>query len=108
METTATVVACEYQFARMNTLLLGLQSGARFRIAFDYRAQGRTYSDEFQSPVAIPQNERFTVRYNPHRPEENDRSGKAGSGGRVPLMAIGVAGSIVLSLLWLAMMRGCG
>ena len=107
VETIATVVACTYQFARMNTLLMGIQSGERFRIAFDYRAHGKTYSDEFQSPVAIAQNERFPVRYNPLKPEQNDRSRNSMPVGRVPLTVLGIAGSIVLSLAWLALMRGC-
>jgi hypothetical protein len=107
METTATVVACEYQFARMNTLLLGIQAQKKFRIAFDYRAHGQTYSDEFQSSVAIAQNERFSIRYNPLNPRENDRSRRTGSPGRTPLFALGIAGSIILSLVWLVTMRGC-
>jgi hypothetical protein len=107
IETTATVVACEYQFARMNTLLLGVQTHEKFRIAFDYHAHGQTYSDEFQSPVAIAQNERFPVRYNPMKPQENDRSRNSEASGRVPLFALGMAGSILLSLFWLATMHGC-
>jgi hypothetical protein len=107
IETTATVVSCNYQFARMNTFRLGVHSGEKYRIAFDYVAHGQTYSDEFQSAVAIPQNEQFSIRYNPLAPQQNDRSSGVGSVGRAPLLALGVAGSIVLSLLWLAVLRGC-
>ena len=74
IETTATVVSCTYQFARMNTLLMGMQTGEKYRIAFDYVAHGQTYSDAFQSAVAIPQNERLILRYNPLEPQQNDRS----------------------------------
>lgn len=105
--TNATVVSCKYQFAGMNTLLMGVQTGKKYRIAFDYVAHGRTYSDEFESAVAIAQNEKFSVRYNPLAPQENDRSYTNISAGRAPLLALGAAGSIVLSLLWLAAMRGC-
>jgi hypothetical protein len=106
--TEATVTACRFQFARMNTFTLGIQTGEKFRIAFDYYAHGRLYSDEFQSPVAIPQNEHITISYNPLHPEQNSRtSGPSASPTRNPLIAVGILGSIVLSLLWLAVMRGC-
>jgi len=108
IETEATVTSCRFQFARLNTFTLGIQTGEKFRIAFDYYAHGRLYSDEFQSPVAIPQNERIAVSYNPLHPEQNSRtSGPSASSTRSPLIAIGIMGSIVLSLLWLGMMRAC-
>jgi hypothetical protein len=106
--TQATVTSCRFQFARMNTFTLGIQTGAKFRIAFDYYAHGRLYSDEFQSPVAIPQNERIPITYNPLHPEQNSRT--SGPSARVtgsPLIAFGILGSIFLSLLWLAILRGC-
>jgi len=86
---------------------MGVQSGEKYRIAFDYVAHGQTYSDEFQSAVAIPQDEQFSVRYNPLAPQQNDRSASGVSAGRAPLLALGVAGSVVLSLLWLVVLRGC-
>ena len=107
IETTATVVSCRYQFAKMNTFRMGVQSGEKYRIAFDYVAHGQTYSDEFQSAIAIPQNERFSICYNPLAPQQNDRASGGVGTGRAPLLALGVAGSIVLSLLWLAVLRGC-
>jgi hypothetical protein len=106
--TEAMVTSCRFQFARMNTFTLGIQTGEKFRISFDYYAHGRLYSDEFQSPVAIPQNERIPITYNPLYPEQNSRtSGPRASPTRNPLIVIGILGSIVLSLLWLAMMRSC-
>ncbi len=108
ISTEATVTSCRFQFARLNTFTLGFQTGEKFRITFDYYAHGRLYSDEFQSPVAIPQNERIPLTYNPLHPEQNSRSsGPRGRPGRSPLIAIGIAGSILLSLLWLAILRGC-
>ena len=109
IEIQATVTSCRFQFARMNTFALGFQTGEKFRIAFDYYAHGRLYSDEFQSAVAIAQNERIPISYNPLHPEQNSRtSGPNASPARNPLIAIGVAGSIILSVVWLTMMRGCG
>jgi hypothetical protein len=94
----------------MNPLAFGVQTGEKFRIGFDYYAHGRLYSDEFQSPVAIAQDERIRMAYNPLRPEENSRSsggmGSFGSG-RGSLLGMGIGGSIVLSLAWLAMLHGC-
>jgi hypothetical protein len=106
--TEATVTSCRFQFARMNTFTLGLQTGEKFRIAFDYYAHGRLYSDEFQSPVAIPQNERIAITYNPLHPEQNSRtSGPNARSTHSPLIAFGIIGSVVLSLLWLMILRGC-
>jgi hypothetical protein len=72
--TEATVTTCRYQSPGLSTLALGFQTGEKFRIAFDYYAHGRLYSDEFQSPIAIPQNERILITYNPLHPEQNSRS----------------------------------
>jgi hypothetical protein len=108
--TDATVTSCQYQFARLNTFRFGLQEGERFRITFDYHAHGRLYSDEFQSAKAIAQNEILTVTYNPLSPEENslsDTGSLAAGGRRSPLIGIGIAGSVVLSLAWLAVLHGC-
>jgi hypothetical protein len=108
IETEATVTSCRFQFAHMNTFTLGIQTGEKFRIAFDYYAHGRLYSDEFQSPIAIPQNERIRITYNPLHPERNSRtSGPHGTPTRSPLIAVGIIGSIVLSIMWLTMLRGC-
>jgi hypothetical protein len=108
IETEATVTSCRFQFARMNTFTLGIQTGEKFRIAFDYYAHGRLYSDEFQSPVAIPQNERIRITYDPLRPERNSRtSGPHAAPTRNPLIAFGIIGSVFLSLLWLTILRSC-
>jgi len=107
--TEATVTTCQYQSPGLSTLAFGFQTTQKFRITFDYYAHGRLYSGEFQSPVAIPQNERIPVTYNPLHPEQNSRrtSGPRGVPMRNPLFAISIAGSIVLLLLWLAILRGC-
>jgi hypothetical protein len=106
--TEATVTSCRFQFARMSTFTLGIQTDEKFRIWFDYYAHGRLYSDEFQSAVAIAQNEHIPITYNPLRPEQNSRtSGPRSSPARSPLIAIGILGSIVLTLVWLTAMRSC-
>ena len=112
IETEATVTTCSYQFAGLSNLAFGFSTQEKFRIAFDYYARFngsvRLYSDEFQSPVAIPQNQRIAIAYNPLHPEQNSRtSGFGARPARSPLIAIGILGSAALSLLWLAILRGC-
>jgi hypothetical protein len=106
--TEATVTSCRYQFAGLGNLAFGFSTQQKFRIAFDYYAHGRLYSDEFQSPVAIPQNQRIAITYNPLHPEQNSRtSGDSSRATRNPLIAIGILGSVLLTLLGLAILRGC-
>ena len=109
--TEATVTTCRFQFAGLSNLAFGFSTQQKFRITFDYYAHGRLYSGEFQSPVAIPQNERIPITYNPLNPQENSRdtspSAAALSPGKPPLLAVGIVGSIILSLVWLAILRGC-
>jgi hypothetical protein len=107
LETEAHVTACKYQFARMNTLTLGIPVDKnQFLITFTYYAHGKTYVDEFTSPTYLAQGETFTLSYNPLSPQQNTKSASS-STSRTPLFAIGVIGSVVLSLLYLGMMRGC-
>ncbi len=107
LETQAEVTACRYEFARMNTLSLGIATSRnQFIISFSYYAHAKTFCDEFTSPVAMGKGETFPVFYNPLNPQQNSRSESAPTS-RVPVFAYGVAGSIVISLLYLAMMGGC-
>jgi hypothetical protein len=108
--TEATVTTCRFQSPGLSILALGLQTGEKFRITFDYYAHGRLYSSEFQSPTAIPQNEHIPITYNPLHPEQNSRAHGAAAGPattRSPLFAIAITGSVILSLIWLAMLRSC-
>ena len=108
--TEATVTTCRYQSPGLSTLAFGFQTGKKFRIAFDYYAHGQLYSDEFQSPVAIPQNEHISITYNPLRPEQNSRGRNSETtlkSTRPPILIMGVIGSVFLSLLWLAILRSC-
>ena len=108
--TEATVTTCRYQSPGLSTLAFGFQTSEKFRIAFDYYAHGRLYSSEFQSPTAIPQNERLPITYNPLNPEQNSRAHALNStptSTSPPIVAIGIAGSVLLSLLWLAVLRSC-
>jgi hypothetical protein len=107
LETQAEVTACRYVFARMNTLSLGIGSSRnQFVVSFSYYAHTKTFRDEFASPLAMGKGETFPVFYNPLSPQQNSRSASAPTTG-VPVFVYGVAGSIVISLLYLAMMGGC-
>jgi len=112
LATQAEVTDCHYEFARMNTLTLGIAPDSyRFLISFTYYAHAKTFSGKFTSPVAMPTGGTFPVSYNPLKPQEYRRteSGAAGSGltDRSPLFAISIAGSVVISLLYLTMMQSC-
>ena len=107
LETQAEVTACRYEFARMNTLTLGIATRPnQFIVSFSYYAHAKTFCDEFTSPVAMGKGETFPVFYNPLNPQQNSRS-EAAPTSRAPLFALGIAGSIVISFLYLAMMSGC-
>lgn len=109
--TEATVTSCRYQSPGLGTLAWGFSTRQKFRMTFDYYAHGQLYSGTFQSRVAVPQNERITLRYNPLAPAENDRDPAHQSTDaaqtRPPLFAVGIVGSVVLSLAWLLVLRGC-
>jgi hypothetical protein len=108
IDTEATVTSCRYQSPAVSVLAFGIQRGEKFRITFDYYAHGRLYSGEFQSPIAVPQNERIPITYNPLDPQQNSRAViPSPASTRPPLVAFGIAGSIILSLVWLAALRGC-
>jgi hypothetical protein len=112
LETQAEVTACHYEFARMNTLTLGIALDAnRFSISFTYYAHAKTFSGELTSPVAIEEGKTFPIFYNPLNPQESrqSESGATGLGltSRSPLFAIGIVGSVIISLLYLAMIHGC-
>ncbi len=109
--TTATITTCRYQSPGLSPLAFGFSTRQKYRITFDYFAHGRLYSGEFQSPIAIPQNEHIPISYNPLNPAENTRANAPTANldkpDKPPLLAIGITGSIILSLAWLAILRGC-
>ncbi len=107
LETPAEVTACRYEFARMNTLSLGFAASTNhFIVSFSYYAHAKTFCDEFTSAVPMGKGEVFPVFYNPLNPGQNSRS-RADAESRMPLFAFGIAGSVVISLLYLAMISGC-
>lgn len=106
LETEAKVTACKYELGAGQALAFGIPSSKHFRITFTYYAHGKTYTDQFTSPTYIEQGETFPIAYNPLAPQENSKSATIPTT-KTPLFAIGIIGSIVLSLMWLAVMHGC-
>jgi hypothetical protein len=104
--TEAIVTTCRYQSPGLSILAFGFQTGEKFLITFDYYAHGQLYSGEFQSPTAIPQNEHIPIAYNPLAPQRNTRSASS-STTRTPLFVIAVAGSVVISILYFALLHSC-
>jgi predicted small integral membrane protein len=55
----------------------------------------------------MPQGTLFPIHYNPETPHETTHSTAAPTTTRNPLLIIGILGSVVLSLAWLLILRGC-
>jgi hypothetical protein len=106
LETQAEVVACKYGSGAGQASAFGIPTGKHFLITFAYHAHGRTYTGEFTSPTYLEQGATFLLTYNPLAPQQNSKS-VAIHTTRTPLFALGIAGSIILSLVWLALMRSC-
>jgi hypothetical protein len=107
LETQANVTACKYQFAGRNALILGIPANSsHFLITYTYRAHGKTFNDQFSSPTYLEQGSTFPVSYNPLSPQQNSKS-RSSPAANSPLFAIALAGSVFLSVLYFASMRGC-
>lgn len=106
LETTARVTACKYEFGAGRALAFGIPTSKHFLITFTYYAHGKVFTGDFTSRTYLEQGKTFTITYNPLAPQQNNKSAAASST-RTSLFTIGIAGSVILSLLWFAMMRGC-
>ena len=104
-EAMAEVTECHYDMRAGRALAFGLSSKKHFRLTYSYRVGEELHTGECFSEIARPQGSLFAIRYDPDLPHVH-RSGD-GAPRRLPLLAIGVAGSIVLSLVWLLVLRGC-
>ena len=101
----ATVTECRYDVRAGRAMAFGLPSGKNFRIRYNYNADG-----QFYSATAIPQNTLFPIRYDPaathHHTHEHSPATTTPSPRRAMLL-IGITGSVILSLAWLTLLRGC-
>ncbi|MEO6816525.1 MAG: hypothetical protein ABI177_07470 [Edaphobacter sp.] len=106
LETQARVTACEYEFGAGRALAFGIPTSKHFLITFTYYAHGKTFTGSFTSSTYLEQGKTFTITYNPLVPQQNSKSAATPTT-KTPLFAIGIAGSVIISLIWFAMMRGC-
>lgn len=106
----ATVLECHYDVRAGRAMAFGLASEKHFRITYNYVADGETHTGEFFSATAIPQNTLFPIRYDPAAPHNHSHENSAATtppNPRRAMLLIGIAGSVILSLAWLAVLRGC-
>ena len=106
-EAMAEVTECRYDMRAGRAIAFGLPSKKHFRITYNYRVGDGLHFGECYSEKALPQGSLFPVHYDPDLPHVNRApSGRAPQ--RIPLIAIGIVGSILLSLAWLLFLHGCG
>lgn len=111
-EAMATVTACRYKVDTGRALAFGLPTMRRFHITFNYWAPNANNMDELRtgeltSEKAMHVGTLFPVRYNPEAPHETTQSALEPTLSRNPLLIIGILGSVVLSLAWFLILRGC-
>jgi hypothetical protein len=106
LETQARVTACKYEFGAGQALAFGIPRSKHFLITFSYYAHGEAFTGEFTSSTYIEQGKEFPITYNPLAPQQNSKSAATPTT-KTPLFVIGIAGSVILSLLWFSIMRGC-
>jgi hypothetical protein len=107
-EALATVTACRYSFGAGRALAFGMPISKHFLISYNYFADDELHVGEFTSARAIPQGHLFPIRYNPAAPHQNSHevaSAPQSTGGLV--LGVGIFGSVILSLAWFAVLRGC-
>ena len=104
----ATVLECHYDVRAGRAIAFGLPSGKNFRIRYNYNANGQLHTGEFYSATAIPQNTLFPIRYDPAATHDHthDRASTTPNP-RTAMLTIGLIGSVILSLVWCAVLRGC-
>jgi hypothetical protein len=107
-EALATVTACKYNFGAGRALAFGIPTSKHFRISYNYFADDELHTGEFTSAKAIAQGHLFPIRYNPDAPHQNSHDATSSTPStRGPILAVGIIGSIILSLAWFAVLRGC-
>jgi hypothetical protein len=99
------VTECRYDVRAGRALAFGLTTKKHFRIAYNYRVGDELHTGECFSETAIPQGSLFPIHYDPDTPHISHSS--SGTQHRGLQLVIGIAGSIVLSLAWFLILRGC-
>jgi len=105
-EALATVLSCTYDFGA-GRALVGIPTNKHFRIAYNYFADGELHTGEFASEKAMPQGTLFPIRYNPDAPHDHTHINAPAAAPRSTILLVGILGSLILSLAWFAVLRGC-
>ena len=105
-EAMAEVLSCRYDARVGRAIAFGLSSRKHFRITYSYLVEGDLHTGECFAEKPLTQGTLFPIRYDPALPHVN-RSAESAVPTRASMLALGVLGSIVLSLVWLLWLRGC-
>jgi hypothetical protein len=110
-EALATVLSCKYDFGA-GRALVGIPTSKHFRITYNYNAPGPSgvdelHTGEFSSEKAMPQGTLFPIRYNPDAPHDHTHPNAPAPAPRSTILLVGIIGSLILSLAWFAVLRGC-
>jgi hypothetical protein len=95
-EAMAEVTECRYDVRVGRVLAFGLTSNKHFRITYNYRVGDELHTGECSSETARLQGSLFLIHYDP---DLHGSSHFRGAPRPLPLLAVGIAGSIALSLL---------
>ncbi len=106
-ETLATVLTCTYETRAGRALAFGLPSSKHFHITYNYWANNQLHTADLFTEKPIPQGSIFPIRYNPEEPHRSQHADTPGPPPKAPLLAIGIAGSIILSTAWLLVLHSC-
>lgn len=108
-EAMATVISCRYDIHAGRAMAFGLPTLKRFHITFNYWAGEELRTGEFDAEKPVPQGTLFPITYDPEAPQVFCVGGgeEESPTPRKAQLVIGVVGSIVLSLAWLLVLRGC-
>lgn len=104
-EAMAEVTECRYDARAGRSLAFGVTSKKHYRIGYNYLVGDELHTGECYSEIARPQGSLFPVQYDPDSPHIHRSD--SGAEPRIPLWMIGIAGSILLTLVWLLVLRGC-
>jgi hypothetical protein len=103
-EAIATVTSCTYDAGALQSLAFGIPTTKHYRIAFNYWANDELHTGQYDSAKPVPQGTLFPITYDPAAPHQHSHSTPSP---RRAQIIIGIMGSIILSLAWLAYLRGC-
>lgn len=98
----AEVTECRYDVRAGRVLAFGLSSDKHFRITYNYRVGDELHQGECFSATARLRGSLFPIHYDPDLPGSSHSRGVPRA---FPLLAVGVAGSVAVSLLLLALRR---